>query len=173
MQCPYCESLDNRVVDSRLSQEGVVIRRRRECADCQRRFTTYERVEETLPMVVKKDGRRERLDRQKILMGLKKACEKRPIGMDTLDAVATRVEKKFQENGAAEIPSRAIGEAVMAELYHLDHVAYVRFASVYREFKDLNQFMSELKGLLDSDQKDRATRSLTAPEGESSIKPSA
>jgi transcriptional repressor NrdR len=176
MHCPHCESLDNKVVDSRLSQEGAVIRRRRECLECQRRFTTYERVEETSPMVIKKDGRREHLDRQKILAGLKKACEKRPISMDTLDAVATRIEKKFQENGEAEIPSRMIGEAVMAELYHLDQVAYVRFASVYREFKDLNQFMSELKGLLDqdkSDSKERVARLLPVKEGGPVTKPSA
>jgi transcriptional repressor NrdR len=176
MQCPHCESLDNKVVDSRLSQEGAVIRRRRECLECHRRFTTYERVEETSPMVIKKDGRREHLDRQKILAGLKKACEKRPISMDTLDAVATRIEKKFQENGETEIPSRMIGEAVMAELYHLDQVAYVRFASVYREFKDLNQFMSELKGLLDqdkSDSKERVARLLPVKEGGPVTKPSA
>ncbi|HUK55129.1 MAG TPA: transcriptional regulator NrdR [Nitrospiria bacterium] len=175
MKCPHCESLDNKVVDSRLSQEGAVIRRRRECFKCERRFTTYERVEEMSPMVIKKDGRREHLDRQKILAGLKKACEKRPISMDTLDVVATRIEKKLQENGETEIPSRAIGEAVMAELYRLDQVAYVRFASVYREFKDLNQFMSELKGLLDrepNDSSDRAARPLTVKEGGSSTKAS-
>jgi transcriptional repressor NrdR len=176
MQCPHCDSLDNKVVDSRLSQEGAVIRRRRECLDCQRRFTTYERVEETSPMVIKKDGRREHLDRQKILAGLKKACEKRPISMDTLEAVATRIEKKFQENGETEIPSQVIGEAVMAELYHLDQVAYVRFASVYREFKDLNQFMSELKGLLDQDKngaKERGARPFTAKESGPAAKPPA
>jgi len=176
MQCPHCDSLDNKVVDSRLSQEGAVIRRRRECLDCQRRFTTYERVEETSPMVIKKDGRREHLDRQKILAGLKKACEKRPISMDTLEAVATRIEKKFQENGETEIPSQVIGEAVMAELYHLDQVAYVRFASVYREFKDLNQFMSELKGLLDQDKngvKERSNRPFTAKETGPAAKPPA
>jgi transcriptional repressor NrdR len=176
MQCPHCESLDNKVVDSRLSQEGAVIRRRRECLKCERRFTTYERVEETSPMVIKKDGRREHLDRLKILAGLKKACEKRPVSMDTLDAVAARIEKKFQESGETEIPSQAIGEAVMAELYHLDQVAYVRFASVYREFKDLNQFMSELKGLLDQDKnssKERGARSLPAKETGPATKPSA
>ena len=150
MHCPHCESLDNKVVDSRLSQEGAVIRRRRECLECQRRFTTYERVEETSPMVIKKDGRREHLDRQKILAGLKKACEKRPISMDTLDAVATRIEKKFQENGEAEIPSRMIGEAVMSELYHLDQVAYVRFASVYRRFQEATDFVQEVKKLEDA-----------------------
>ena len=173
MHCPYCESLDNKVVDSRLSQESTVIRRRRECIKCERRFTTYERVEETLPMVIKKDGRREHLDRQKIMAGLKKACEKRPISVDTLEALATRIEKKFQENGETEIPSRSIGEMVMSELYRLDQVAYVRFASVYREFKDINQFMSELKGLLDQDQKDRISRPVAAKEDGSSTKPSA
>ncbi|MBI3610463.1 MAG: transcriptional repressor NrdR [Nitrospirae bacterium] len=176
MHCPYCESLDNKVVDSRLSQEGATIRRRRECVGCRRRFTTYERVEETSPMVIKKDGRREHLDRQKILAGLKKACEKRPISMDTLDAVATRIEKKFQENGETEVPSRMIGEAVMSELYPLDPVAYVRFASVYREFKDLNQFMSELKSLLNrdpDDSKDRSVRPPAAKEDSSSAKPPA
>ena len=177
MQCPFCDSLDNKVIDSRLSQEGAVIRRRRECAGCQRRFTTYERVEEILPMVIKKDGRREPLDRMKILGGLKKACEKRPISMDTLEALATKIEKKLQEKGGSEIPSRLIGEAVMAELYPLDPVAYVRFASVYREFKDINQFMSELKELLARNEestrespdareaKDRLTRPFAAVEG--------
>ncbi len=170
MICPFCESLDNKVVDSRLSQEGAVIRRRRECLKCERRFTTYERVEETLPMVIKKDGRREQLDRQKIFNGLRRACEKRPISVDTLEAVASRIEKRFQENGETEIPSRAIGEAVMAELFHLDQVAYVRFASVYREFKDLNQFMDALKGLLDQDPKDRLSRPISAAEGGGSTK---
>lgn len=148
MHCAYCDSLDNKVVDSRLSQGGAVIRRRRECADCRRRFTTYERIEAFMPMVVKKDGRRETLDRLKILAGLKKACEKRPISVDTLEEVAGRIEKRFQENSANEIPTRDVGEMVMLELFKLDQVAYVRFASVYREFKDLNQFMDELKGLL-------------------------
>lgn len=173
MHCPYCESLDNKVVDSRLSQEGAVIRRRRECTGCQRRFTTYERVEEALPMVIKKDGRREQMDHQKILSGLKKACEKRPISMDTLEASATRIEKKFQENGGTEIPSQSIGEAVMSELLHLDQVAYVRFASVYREFKDINQFMAELKGLLDHNQNDRSVHSTSGKEESPSSKPPA
>ena len=124
-------------------------------------------------MVIKKDGRRETLDRRKILSGLKKACEKRPISVDTLEALTSRLEKRFHENGETEIPSRSIGEMVMSELYHLDHVAYVRFASVYREFKDINQFMSELKGLLARDQKEPMTRSMTTHEGEPSTKPSA
>jgi transcriptional repressor NrdR len=154
MRCPFCDSLDNKVVDSRLSKDGEAIRRRRECLKCERRFTTYENVEQIQPMVVKKDGRREALDRQKILAGLKRACEKRPISVDVLDEVAHRIERKFQENGETEIPSRAIGEEVMSELYRLDHVAYVRFASVYREFKDISQFMDELKSLLAEERKE-------------------
>ncbi|HLG22845.1 MAG TPA: transcriptional regulator NrdR [Candidatus Manganitrophaceae bacterium] len=148
MQCPFCDHIEDKVVDSRLSKEGEVIRRRRECLNCQRRFTTYERVEEIFPMVIKKDGRREPFDRQKILSGLKKACEKRPVSVDLLESVVTRIEKKVQELGETEVESRAIGEEVMRQLHELDQVAYVRFASVYREFKDVNQFMSELKGLL-------------------------
>ena len=154
MRCPFCDSLDNKVVDSRLSKDGEAIRRRRECLKCERRFTTYEHVEQIQPMVIKKDGRREALDRQKILAGLKKACEKRPISTDALDVIAHRIEKKFQENGETEIPSQAIGEEVMSELHRLDQVAYVRFASVYREFKDLNQFMDQLKDLLAEERKE-------------------
>ncbi|MFQ5543151.1 MAG: transcriptional regulator NrdR [Nitrospiria bacterium] len=148
MQCPSCNNLEDKVVDSRLSKEGEVIRRRRECLHCKRRYTTYERVEEILPMLVKKDGRREPFDRQKILSGLKKACEKRSISVDRLDAIATRIEKNIQERGGNEIECRVVGEEVMRQLHALDQVAYVRFASVYREFKDVNQFMSELKSLL-------------------------
>ena len=148
MKCPFCAELDNKVVDSRLSKEGELIRRRRECLACKRRFTTYERVDEISPVVIKKDGRREPFDRQKILHGLEKACQKRPIGPPTLVQVADRIEKKVQERGETEIPSRVIGDEVMSELSKLDHVAYVRFASVYREFKDINAFMEELKDLL-------------------------
>ena len=148
MKCPFCAELDNKVVDSRLSKEGELIRRRRECLACKRRFTTYERVDEISPVVIKKDGRREPFDRQKILHGLEKACQKRPIGPPTLTQVADRIEKKVQERGEMEIPSRVIGDEVMSELSKLDHVAYVRFASVYREFKDINAFMEELKDLL-------------------------
>ena len=124
-----------------------MIRRRRECLSCKRRYTTYERIEESLPMVVKKDGRREPFDRAKILSGLKKACEKRPISVATIEAVTDRIEKRIQEMGETEIPSRAVGEEIMKELHNLDQVAYVRFASVYREFKDIDQFMDELKAL--------------------------
>jgi len=130
-----------------------VIRRRRECLKCQRRFTTYERIEAVLPMVVKKDGRREPFDRLKILSGLKKACEKRPVSIQLLEEVASRIEKKFQELGETEVPSKLVGEEVMRELRDLDQVAYVRFASVYQEFKDIGQFMSELKELLQEDRK--------------------
>jgi transcriptional repressor NrdR len=130
-----------------MAKEGQVIRRRRECLSCKRRYTSYERIEESLPMVVKKDGRREPFDRAKILSGLKKACEKRPISVATIEAAADRIEKRMQELGETEVPSRTIGEEVMKELHRLDQVAYVRFASVYREFKDIDQFMDELKAL--------------------------
>lgn len=149
MRCPFCSSLSNRVIDSRLSKEGNEIRRRRVCDDCHRRFTTYERVAEALPVVVKQDGRREPFDRDKIMVGLRKACEKRPVSMDSLERVVERIEGWAQERGGREIPASEIGERVMEELHELDEVAYVRFASVYRQFKDINQFMNELKGLLD------------------------
>ncbi|MCC6140274.1 MAG: transcriptional repressor NrdR [Nitrospira sp.] len=147
MKCPFCDELEDKVVDSRMAKEGEVIRRRRECLGCKRRYTTYERVEEILPVVVKKDGRRESFDRTKILSGLKKACEKRPISTATIEAVTDRIEKRIQEMGESEIESRIAGEEVMKELHQLDQVAYVRFASVYREFKDIDQFMDELKSL--------------------------
>jgi transcriptional repressor NrdR len=130
-----------------MAKEGEVIRRRRECLGCKRRYTTYERVDEILPMVVKKDGRRESFDRTKILAGLKKACEKRPISTATIEAVTDRIEKRIQEMGETEIESRIVGEELMKELHQLDQVAYVRFASVYREFKDIDQFMDELRTL--------------------------
>jgi transcriptional repressor NrdR len=130
-----------------MAKEGEVIRRRRECLSCKRRYTTYERVEETMPVVVKKDGRREPFDRGKIVAGLKKACEKRPISTATIEAVTERIEKRIQELGETEIESTAVGEEVMRELSQLDQVAYVRFASVYREFKDIDQFMDEIKAL--------------------------
>jgi transcriptional repressor NrdR len=133
-----------------------VIRRRRECLECGRRFTTYERVEEVMPLVIKKDGRREPFDRMKILLGLKKACEKRPISITTLEKVVDKIEHKLLESGEKEIPSTVVGEEVMRELYHLDHIAYVRFASVYRSFKDINQFMDELKELLDRQKQEKA-----------------
>jgi transcriptional repressor NrdR len=130
-----------------MAKEGEVIRRRRECLGCKRRYTTYERVDEILPVVVKKDGRRESFDRSKILAGLKKACEKRPISTATIEAVTDRIEKRVQEMGETEIESRIVGEELMKELHQLDQVAYVRFASVYREFKDIDQFMDELRTL--------------------------
>ncbi len=130
-----------------MAKEGEVIRRRRECLRCKRRYTTYERVEENLPVVVKKDGRRESFDRNKILSGMKKACEKRPISTATIEAATDRIEKRIQEMGESEIESRIVGEEVMKELHQLDQVAYVRFASVYREFKDIDQFMDELQSL--------------------------
>ena len=130
MKCPFCDELEDKVVDSRMAKEGEVIRRRRECLACRRRYTTYERVEEILPMVVKKDGRRESFDRTKILAGLKKACEKRPISTATIEDVTDRIEKRIQEMGETEIESRIVGEELMKELHQLDQVAYVRFASV-------------------------------------------
>ncbi|OGW34440.1 MAG: transcriptional regulator NrdR [Nitrospirae bacterium GWC2_56_14] len=150
MRCPYCTSLDNKVVDSRMGKEGESIRRRRECLKCEGRFTTYERVEEMLPQVIKKDSRREPFDRLKILSGLKKACEKRPISMEMLEKTVEEIEKALQEKGLKEIPSTVVGEEVMERLHKLDEVAYVRFASVYRSFKDINEFMSELKDILGS-----------------------
>ena len=148
MKCPFCHEIDNRVIDSRLSKDGDMVRRRRECLKCTRRFTTYERVEETMPLVVKKDGRREAYDRMKIVNGLKRACEKRPVSINTVEAVTDRIERSLQERGEKEVPSAAIGESAMRELHDIDEVAYVRFASVYRSFKDINEFMVELEELL-------------------------
>jgi transcriptional repressor NrdR len=149
MRCPFCQEPENKVIDSRESQEATVIRRRRECLGCKRRFTTYERVEELLPLIAKKDGRREAYDRDKLLSGLKKACEKRPVSMEQLDALASDVERRLQEMGEKEVRSSLLGEEVMKRLHALDEVAYVRFASVYRSFRDISEFMSELKELLD------------------------
>ena len=147
MKCPFCSYVENRVIDSRVSKDGNAIRRRRECAGCGKRFTTYEFVEEVLPMVVKKDGRREPFDRSKIQVGIKKACEKRPISVDVIEDVVGRVEQACQDYPDKEIPSAVIGERVMAELHDLDEVAYVRFASVYRQFRDANEFLEELEDL--------------------------
>jgi transcriptional repressor NrdR len=153
MKCPFCGHAENKVIDSRISKDGKAIRRRRECLGCARRFTTYEYVEDILPMVVKKDGRREQFDRQKILNGVKKACEKRPISMEAIDKVVENVEQACQEMQAEEINSTVVGEKVMNELRGLDGVAYVRFASVYRQFRDVGEFISELKDLLSKDKK--------------------
>lgn len=148
MKCPFCPRTDSKVIDSRLSKDGLIIRRRRECEGCGKRFTTYERVEEPLPAVVKKDGRREAFDRSKIALGIKKACEKRPVSTETIDAVVDRIERWALELGEQELRSADIGGRVMGELHGLDEVAYVRFASVYRSFKDINEFMTELSDLL-------------------------
>jgi len=148
MQCPMCRAPDSRLVDSRLGKDSASIRRRRHCDGCGHRFTTYERVELTLPMVVKKDGRRQAFDRPKIVSGLTRACEKRPVSTDTIEALATRIERQIMERGESEITSRELGEAVMAALHDLDAVAYVRFASVYREFRDVHEFMRELEELI-------------------------
>jgi len=148
MKCPFCSHDDTRVVDSRLGKEGNNIRRRRECIDCERRFTTYERVEETLPLVIKKDGRRETFDRLKIISGIQRACEKRPVSISTIEKVVDQMELTLQESGEKEIAASRIGEAVMGALQSIDEVAYVRFASVYRQFRDINEFMSELKDIL-------------------------
>jgi len=154
MICPFCSHADTRVIDSRLGKEGNNIRRRRECIACGKRFTTYERIEETLPLIVKKDGRRESFDRAKIIGGLKKACEKRPISISTIEKLVDRVELSLQESGEKEIEASRIGEAIMEQLREIDQVAYVRFASVYRQFTDINEFMSELKEILDKSEKD-------------------
>ena len=148
MNCPFCTHAETRVVDSRLGREGNNIRRRRECEKCTKRFTTYERVEEMLPLVVKKDGRREPFDRQKIVAGMQRACEKRPVSIGVIEQFVDRFEQSLQESGEKEIPSTRIGEAVMSALHEIDQVAYVRFASVYREFRDINEFMSELTEIL-------------------------
>lgn len=158
MKCPFCGHIEDKVIDSRLSQDGATTRRRRVCLQCSKRFTTYERVEETLPTVVKKDGRRVPFDRNKILSGIKKACEKRPVSIETIEDIVNRLESRFMESGKREIPSRVIGEAVMDELKKLDEVAYVRFASVYREFRDINEFMKELKELLDVKERGKAAK---------------
>ncbi|MCX5852004.1 MAG: transcriptional regulator NrdR [Deltaproteobacteria bacterium] len=151
MKCPFCQHGENKVIDSRLSKDGDAIRRRRECNSCGKRFTTYEHVEDILPVVTKKDSRREPFDRAKILAGIKKACEKRPISMETIEDMVNRIEQYCQDSQLKEIPSSVIGEKVMTELHELDGVAYVRFASVYREFRDVNEFIGELKHFLKKD----------------------
>ena len=153
MKCPFCGHSENKVIDSRISKDGKAVRRRRECLGCAKRFTTYEYVEDVLPMVVKKDGRREQFDRQKILNGIKKACEKRPISMESIDKLVENVEQACQEMQIEEISSTIVGEKIMNELKAFDGVAYVRFASVYRQFRDVGEFMSELKDLLSKGKK--------------------
>jgi transcriptional repressor NrdR len=150
MRCPFCSAVEDKVVDTRPSDNEQVIRRRRECVACARRFTTYERVDEILPMVIKKDGRREPFDRAKILNGLKKACSKRPVPIEVLEKAADRIERELEGAGEKEIPSTRIGDAGMAALRDIDDVAYVRFASVYRSFRDVNELMTELKSLVEA-----------------------
>jgi|SRR2546421_2375431 transcriptional repressor NrdR len=157
MRCPFCRHHGNRVVDSRLSGDGATIRRRRMCFACKRRFTTYERVEESAPMVVKKDNRREAYERSKVLAGVVKACEKRPVSMEAIEQLADRIEATVAERGGKEIPSSFIGSAIMDELHGLDQVAYVRFASVYRSFKDIDEFMHELEELIERRKQDNET----------------
>ena len=147
MKCPFCGTIEDKVIDSRTSKEGDAIRRRRECLKCGKRFTSYERVEDFVPMVIKKDGRREPFDRGKILNGLKKACEKRPISIEMLEGIVDAIEKKLMGMGVKEIPSAWVGEQVMDSLREIDKVAYVRFASVYRQFKDINELLEEVRNL--------------------------
>ena len=148
MKCPFCNHLEDKVVDSRESKEGGAIRRRRECLGCERRFTTYERIDEVPYMAVKKDGRREKFDRQKVLTGLLKACEKRPVGMGKLSDLVNQVESKVSDSPDREISTTDIGEFLMESLRELDKIAYVRFASVYRDFQDEQAFFNELKNLM-------------------------
>jgi len=154
MRCPYCSELENKVIDSRMAKEGNTVRRRRQCLACNSRFTTYERVEHLPLVLIKKDNRREPFNREKILKGMQRACQKRNISINTLELFIDNLERELQELGEKEVPASMVGERVMRKLQELDDVAYVRFASVYREFKDINDFMSELKDLFVS----RSTR---------------
>jgi len=148
MKCAYCGKINNKVIDSRLSKDGRTIRRRRECLECKRRFTTYEKLEEVLPMVIKKDGRREPFNREKIIVGIKKACQKRAVSITVIDEFVDSLELYFQELGKKEVDSKEVGEKVITNLREWDEVAYVRFASVYRQFRDINEFMTELEDIL-------------------------
>lgn len=155
MKCPYCTKINNKVIDSRLSKDGRMIRRRRECLECEKRFTTYERLEDVLPMIVKKDGRREPFNREKITGGIRLACRKRPISMAKIEEFVDSLEAHFQELGKKEIDSTEIGEKVVSALKEWDEIAYVRFASVYRQFKDISQFMAELEDILKARKEER------------------
>jgi transcriptional repressor NrdR len=150
MKCPFCADTENKVIDSRLSKEGYVIRRRRECLACNRRFTTYERIEAIPLMIIKKDGRREEFNRDKIRTGITKACEKRNVSMNSIEDFLDELEQELRETGKKEISSSVVGERVINRLHDLDEIAYVRFASVYREFKDVNDFVQELKLMLEN-----------------------
>ncbi|MBC8208058.1 MAG: transcriptional repressor NrdR [Desulfobulbaceae bacterium] len=150
MKCPYCGHVDSKVVDSRVNKENTITRRRRSCLECGQRFTTYERLEMLVPVLVKKDGRREEWNRLKLVVGLEKACEKRPVSRDEIDAFVDEIEKRLQDSGSKEVSAKVVGQWVMEALPSLDEVAYVRFASVYRQFKDVSDFVDELKTLLDA-----------------------
>ncbi len=163
MKCPFCGHPEDRVIDSRAGTAGDTIRRRRECEQCERRFTTYERVEYVLPTVVKKDGRREAFDRKKIVQALSIACNKRPISADQIENVADSIEREIQDADAREVPSAQLGERVMARLREMDDVAYVRFASVYRSFRDISEFAAELGRLRDDQQEPLAGDTASAP----------
>lgn len=147
MRCPYCGTLDNRVIDSRLSQAGETTRRRRECENCERRYTTYERVEQMTPLIIKNDGRRQPYDRNKLLAGLRRACVKRPVSAEALERLLSQVERWMADGGEQEVSSANLGGRVLLELRELDQVAYVRFASVYRDFQDVDEFLDELTQL--------------------------
>lgn len=148
MKCPNCSNMENKVVDSRTNRDGDMTRRRRECLSCGERFTTYERIERTPLLVIKQDGRREEFDRNKILTGVQKACQKRPVSLEQMETLVNDIERYFQDSGEKEISAVTVGEKVVKELYSLDGVAYVRFASVYRDFKDVNEFMAEINGII-------------------------
>ncbi|MBF0121943.1 MAG: transcriptional repressor NrdR [Candidatus Omnitrophica bacterium] len=151
MKCPSCSFKETKVVDSRMNGEGTSIRRRRECLKCSKRFTTHEYVEQVSLLVVKRDGRRQPYDRARVITGLMKACEKRPVGVEQIENVAIEIERTIQKKFDREVPSTAIGELIMEKLYTLDEVAYVRFASVYRQFRDVNHFMKEIQVILERD----------------------
>ncbi len=163
MKCPFCNNLEDKVVDSRETKEGDTIRRRRECLKCHRRYTTYEYIEDVLPHVVKRDGRREPFDRQKLRGSILKACEKRSVGVQAVDDVVADIEAKLHERAEKEITSLELGEVLMEHLQKLDQVAYVRFASVYRQFKDINQFMDEVKGLIKDGDKSKGGKPAPKP----------
>ncbi|MCX5861337.1 MAG: transcriptional regulator NrdR [Desulfomonile sp.] len=163
MKCPACGAIDDRVIDSRLGKDNTVIRRRRQCLNCKKRFTTYERIEEILPYVIKKDGRRETFDRRKIVEGMRRACEKRPVSIDKIEAVADSIEQELMERPEKEISVSYIGERVMEALQYMDDVAYVRFASVYRSFRDIDEFMREIKELYELREAREQSRSKNGP----------
>ncbi len=153
MKCPFCSFLEDKVIDSRLSKDQTTIRRRRECLSCGKRFTTFEKIEINPPLIIKRDGRREAYKREKIELGLQKACEKRPVAIDDIEKIINTIEQTLQESGEKEVASSVIGEKIMQLLKELDDVAYIRFASVYRQFKDINEFIQELQGMVRSSRK--------------------